>query len=71
MNTLPFTTYDRDNDASSDNCANIYKGGWWFNKCEFVYLNGPRESSHKFAVYGGTIRDMNNFNSSMLMITRM
>ncbi|XP_062571324.1 ryncolin-4-like, partial [Saccostrea cucullata] len=37
-----FTTYDRDNDRSSDyNCAIRFKGGWWFNRCYNAFLNGP------------------------------
>ncbi|PIK48464.1 hypothetical protein BSL78_14658 [Apostichopus japonicus] len=36
-----FSTIDRDNDAGSNrNCADIYKGGWWFNDCAFSNLNG-------------------------------
>uniref|UniRef100_A0A8C5QDJ1 Fibrinogen C-terminal domain-containing protein n=1 Tax=Leptobrachium leishanense TaxID=445787 RepID=A0A8C5QDJ1_9ANUR len=35
-----FTTKDRDNDVSTDNCAEFYKGGWWFHNCLHSNLNG-------------------------------
>jgi len=36
---LPFSTTDRDNDATSNNCARIKWGGWWFNNCGQYCLN--------------------------------
>ncbi|XP_062616855.1 ficolin-2-like, partial [Saccostrea cucullata] len=43
MEGRPFTAYDRDNDLSPYNCADRCKGGWWFNFCDNVFLNGPRD----------------------------
>ena len=40
-NGMPFSTYDRDNDVSSVNCAAIYEGAWWFEECMESNLNGP------------------------------
>ncbi|XP_038061088.1 microfibril-associated glycoprotein 4-like [Patiria miniata] len=37
----PFTTKDRDNDASVFNCAQRWGGAWWFNDCFISHLNGP------------------------------
>ena len=37
-----FSSYDRDNDAASNNCADIYKGGWWYRSCYHSNLNGRR-----------------------------
>jgi hypothetical protein len=30
---MKFSTYDKDNDKSSSNCAKNYNAGWWFNDC--------------------------------------
>eukprot|EP00058_Branchiostoma_floridae_P014104 XP_002599592.1 hypothetical protein BRAFLDRAFT_77690 [Branchiostoma floridae] len=35
-----FSTKDRDNDHSSDNCAQRLKGAWWYLACHFSSLNG-------------------------------
>ena len=35
-NGRQFTTYDRDNDGSRNNCAIKLNGGFWFNNCAFV-----------------------------------
>nr|XP_054923508.1 techylectin-5A-like [Dermacentor andersoni]XP_054923509.1 techylectin-5A-like [Dermacentor andersoni] len=35
-----FSTFDRDNDDSSANCAARYRGGWWYGDCLGGNLNG-------------------------------
>ncbi|XP_063437590.1 ficolin-2-like isoform X2 [Mytilus trossulus] len=40
-NGMMFSTKDRDNDRYTDyDCAQKYKGAWWFNACHWANLNG-------------------------------
>ncbi|XP_052786258.1 uncharacterized protein LOC128221697 [Mya arenaria] len=44
INHQPFSTYDRDVDHWSGNCAQYWGGGWWYNFCMYNNLNGPYNS---------------------------
>lgn len=44
-NMQPFSTKDNDNDDYSGNCAQSFKGGWWYKHCLYVNLNGEYVAS--------------------------
>ncbi|KAM9324219.1 ficolin-2-like [Gastrophryne carolinensis] len=37
---MAFSTKDNDNDNDNSNCANTFKGGWWYKSCHHANLNG-------------------------------
>ena len=39
-NGKPFSTKDRQNGPNVGQCTNQYGGGWWFDNCTYVCLNG-------------------------------
>ncbi|XP_065198648.1 ficolin-1-like [Sycon ciliatum] len=39
-NGQQFSTRDRDHDSGDGDCSNSSKGGWWYNACYFVNVNG-------------------------------
>ena len=40
-NNQKFSAYDKDQDTQqSGNCAETFKGGWWFRDCHYSNLNG-------------------------------
>jgi ficolin len=42
LSGMQFSARDEDNDMNdSGNCADSFKGGWWFNHCYIAFLNGP------------------------------
>jgi len=42
---MKFTTKDQDNDKrTTQNCADVTKGGFWYNDCAYAPLNGERHS---------------------------
>ncbi|XP_062593262.1 microfibril-associated glycoprotein 4-like [Saccostrea cucullata] len=62
LSGMPFTTKDRDNDRSINNCAVHNRGGWWFNSCHHAFLNGPWSSNswdwlwYRTVMYGTSVK---------------
>uniref|UniRef100_A0A1I8J5Q9 Fibrinogen C-terminal domain-containing protein n=1 Tax=Macrostomum lignano TaxID=282301 RepID=A0A1I8J5Q9_9PLAT len=50
-NGMQFSTKDADHDISTDNCATIYKGAWWFRGCFDTHPNGEYKDAS--AAIGG------------------
>ena len=53
---MKFSTRDNDNDGwFTDNCAQVYRGGWWFNRCFLSHLNGPYQHNPVVSSSNGII----------------
>ena len=46
-----FSTYDKDYDTNSGNCASSYRGGWWYYSCAQGKLTGDPYASSTSAYY--------------------
>jgi len=52
QNALSFTTYDQDNDPDVSNCAAVWSGGWWYNRCYYACLT-CHTVNHRWTGRGG------------------
>ena len=51
-NGSPFSTKDRDRDGYSVDCAELAHGGWWYDGCSRVNLNGHYATPGTKSSYG-------------------
>ncbi|XP_059159793.1 ficolin-2-like [Physella acuta] len=49
--SMMFSTFDRDNDLYSDNCALMWTAAWWYKSCRSSDLNGVWGTNNLFWVY--------------------
>lgn len=63
---MGFSTRDKDNDASSTNCAYYYESGWWFKHCQMCNLNGRYNIG--FIWFNQDISDWIRLKSSVMRI---
>ena len=51
---MAFSTYDKDNDLASYNCAAAYHGGFWYKACSMVRLTGRWGETPADEIVNGT-----------------
>lgn len=70
---LKFSTFDSDNDRHSENCASIYKSGWWFEGCFYTNLNGVfryggKVLSRASGIHWSNVGSFGNHDESLLLV---
>ena len=55
-NNRPFNTRDRDNENSDGNCAEYWKGAWWYHDCYTSHLNGVYGAIRWIALYSEPVK---------------
>ncbi|XP_042217870.1 techylectin-5A-like [Homarus americanus] len=50
-----FTTYDRDYDSYSGNCASVKGGGWWYYNCRYNNPTSPYNQGLNYTCYYNSV----------------
>lgn len=48
---MKFSTFDKDQDTSADNCARKFLGAFWYKKCHYVNVNGVYRWGADVSIY--------------------
>lgn len=69
-NGMAFSTKDRDQDTYNNNCAQKYRGAWWYHACHDANLNGLYGAGVNSNSYNrwSPFRGSNSLKSSKMMI---
>ena len=72
-NGMMFTTYDRDQDVYWANCAEMWKGAWWYHSCHEanlngLYLGGPVQEYAKGITWNGWHGQKYSLKATKLML---
>ncbi|KAH8353679.1 hypothetical protein KR084_012660, partial [Drosophila pseudotakahashii] len=74
---MKFSTYDRDSDQHTENCAKYHHGGWWFKKCATsslmgkYYKSGKKPEFQNYGIFWGSWNKDYDFNISLTSAVMM
>ncbi|XP_050092486.1 fibrinogen-like protein A [Anopheles aquasalis] len=70
---MKFSTKDRENDVSVNDCARNFHGAWWYNGCTYANLNGVYKNAinHKSIHWHSFKNDYHGLSFSRMMIREL